>query len=303
ATLPTTDIVNPPLKVHGKEYTGAVPFFTIALGSSLVLPNANTATEAQNTSLLYMLRQNEAIYTAPDAVLPPAEAGLAAMPALRIEGELPFTRLSLLPQWQKAAALFSLEVGFSTQQNLFSTTGNFRFLNNQAGALELTDVTYSGKIIASERKQYFSPMLGLSFEWWSYANVHFLTRAAVGFFLQNGIRTYHFNTDNQNITSVSNPTYSGSYHLEAHFTETYSYAFLAAGRLELGVRYEVWPKIHVALLVSSTVLYGMLPLDIVGGFTEYGNGKKTYEYVVSSIRDEASLVVLPSVFLALSYEL
>ncbi|MBV6492904.1 MAG: hypothetical protein LDLANPLL_00909 [Turneriella sp.] len=300
------DTINEPLiqDSEGKYLVTQEPLYIgFSFGMHFLSLESAQVSAAKEAANHYLLRQNSAIYTAPTSTLEGTGGGAMFVPSLRADLEIPFTRIPRFPRWKNFFAYTSLEIGWSSNQTLLSAEQNFRFLNNQASAVELTDVTYHGKISIDERKQYFAPMLGVGINGGKLWKIAFLARIAVGMYLQNGVRRYSLTTQEVNVVSTGNPAFSGNYHVSGNFVESYYNTPFFAARTEIGLRYAIYPKIYVSLLGGVNVLYGRLPFDTTGSFTEVFNGKKNFGEFATTTRDEEVFTITPSVFLALNYEL
>lgn len=277
-------------------------YFNILLGNTFSLPDSNAAANAQTFAESNILRTGESIYKATGTAVSTADYAPGFEPALRLEWEIPFERIGFLPAWRQFAAMVSLEGGFTTAQNILTSAGPFRYQNNQAVATELTDLTYSGTLTVSEKRQSLTPMLGIGASF-ALSWLELLVRLGGGISLQNGQRTYELALNPQYVSVASNPTYSDSYVIKSAITQSYTTAILAAGRAELGARMRISQRTHLALIGSFTVLYGILPFDNIGMFAEQGGQKTIYQKVVTGISDEDSLRLIPGIFLALTLEL
>ncbi len=278
-------------------------YFSIFLGNRFSLPDSNAAANAKTFAENNILRTGETIYRSTGATLAEEKFSPGLEPQLRAEWEIPFERISFLPQWSKFAAHLSFEGGFTSAQNTLTSSGPFRYQNSQANAAELTDLTYTGSLTVSEKRQNLTPMLGVGVALPAQGDFKFLFRMAAGVSLQNGQRTYELTLNPQYVSATSNPTYSDTYVIKSSVTQSYAMAILPAGRAELGVRMRIAQRMHLSLIGSMTVLYGVLPFDTTGTFTEQGGQKTVYQKVITGISDEDSLRLIPAVFLALSIEL
>lgn len=283
-------------------------YFSILLGNRFSLPDANANPNAVTFSDANILRTSEQIYKSTGAAYSEAGFSPGFEPALRIELEMPFERIPFLPASKKFAAQLSFEGSFTTTQNLLSSSGPFRYQNNQANAVELQDVTYSGNLTVTEKRQSFTPMLGIGAELASEGmqrmnELRFLVRVGAGVSLQNGQRSYDLQLNPQYISTTSNPTYSDTYVIKSSITQSYATAVLFAGRVELGLRMRLAGRMHLALIGSMSAFYGVLPYDNVGSFTEQAGQKQVYQKIITGISDEDSFRLIPAVFLALSVEL
>lgn len=277
-------------------------YFNILLGNTFSLPDSTAGANAQTFAESKILRTGESIYKATGAAMSTADYTPGFEPALRLEWEIPFERIGFMPAWRDFTALVSLEGGFTTTQNLLNSSGPFRYQNDQAVAAELKDLTYSGTLTVSEKRQSLTPMLGVGTSF-RLSQLELLLRLGGGISLQNGQRSYELALNPQYVSVTSNPTYSDSYVIKSAITQSYTTAILAAGRAELGARMRISRRTHLALIGSFTVLYGVLPFDNTGVFAEQGGQKTVYQKVVTGISDEDSFRLIPGIFLALSLEL
>lgn len=284
----------------GQVISGRPALFSIFLGNRFSLPDSTAAANTKTFAEANILRTSEVTYRSVGATLNTADFKPGIEPALRIEYELPL--------WQKFSAHFSVEGGFTTAKDTVTSTGPFRYLNDQANAVELKDLTYSGTLTVTERRQYVMPMLGIGTELASDGmrkanDLRFLVRVYGGVALENARRNYDLALNPQYVTTAANSAYSDTYVIKSSVTQSYSMAVFAAGRVELGLRMRLAGRAHLALLGSMAVLYGIAPFDTVGTFTEQAGQKTVYQKVITGVSDEDSFRLIPGVFLALSMEL
>jgi hypothetical protein len=283
-------------------------YFTLFIGNRFSIPDLTAAANAKTFSENNILRTSETVYRSTGATLGEESSSPGLEPQLRVEWEVPFERISFLPAWEHFAAHMSVEGGFTSAQNALTSSGPFRYLNDQANAAELKDLTYTGSLTVSERRQNLTPMFGVGAEFSSAGmrrtgEMRFLMRVAAGVSLQNGQRSYELALNPQYVSAASNPAYSDTYVIKSSVTQSYAMAVLPAGRMELGLRMRLSPRMHFAFMGSMTMLYGILPYDTTGTFTEQAGPKTIYQKVITGASDEDSLRLIPAIFLALSLEL
>jgi hypothetical protein len=277
--------------------------FSIYMGNRFAMRDANT--DATNFANTHVIRTGEAIYKGTASLNDPGFKP-GAEPTLRMEWEKPFADIPFLPSWKNFAGTLSFEGAFSAPKEILASQGGIRYQNSQANHLALTDVTYTGALRVTEKRQSLMPMLGFGIDLQSAGmqrmrNLRVTARLGIGLALQNGQRSYELTLDPQYIQAAQ---YTDTYVIKSTITQSYALAVLAAGRFELGVRMHLTGKVHIGFMTSFTVLYGVLPIDAVGTFTEQaGVNRVVYQKVVSTSVNQEYLGLIPAVFLALSYEL
>ncbi len=308
-------MVSPPVVVQGdkspvdekgaKSQTRA-GYFNVFLGSQVLLADTTAASAAKSFAGTHMLRSDETIYKGSGATLSEATDQFTFAPAIRLEWELPFERVKFLPSWRVLSLLMSFDGAYSPEKSLLSSSGDFRYQNAQAQHVALTDLTYTGKLTATERHYGLSPMLGVQLELTNatmqgWRNFSVLVRVAGGVTLQTGQRSYELALNPQ---YVSAGAYSDTYVIKSSVTQAYSMAFLAAGRADLGVRFRLSGRLHMMVMGSATFSYGILPYDNYGIFQEQaGQNKNIFQKVVSGTADQEYMGIAPAFFLALSTEI
>lgn len=290
----------------GDKPTGRPGYFSFYLGGRAAMPIIADPTGyavAENFSTTHILRTQELVYKGTGPSFENTSSSYLTMPAVRAEWDIPFERIGFLPRWRSFSTLFSLEGAMSLRSNVLGASGNFRYQNAQAQHVALTDVTYTGSLTVTERHQYIAPMVGLGFEVGDPQGFRFIGSLSAGVALQNGQRDYALNLAPQQISAGA---FTDTYAISATANESYAMAFLAAGRAEVGMRMRLNSRVHLALLASCTVHYGIINYAGTGIFAERAGTageKNIYQKVVSSTSDEVYLGLLPGVFLALSHEL
>ncbi len=307
--------ISPPVTVKAEGETdeqgnkrpaGRPGYFSIYLGARAALPlvaDPTATSVAESYANSNIIRAQEIIYKGTAPAYEASSSSFLTMPALRAEWDIPFERTAFMPKWQAFSLQLSFEGASSLTSGLLAANGNFRYLNAQAQHVALTDVTYSGSLKVTERHQYLAPMLGIGFEAGNPQGVRFVGSFSLGAALQNGQRAYDFSLSPQQISAGA---YSDTYVITASANESYTMAFLLAGRAEIGVRWRLNAKLHMAFLVSCAAHYGLLRYSGTGIFAERAGGsaeKNIYQKVVSSTSDEVYLGLVPGVFLALSHEI
>jgi hypothetical protein len=291
---------------QGNKTTKRPSYFSIYLGARAAMPliaDPTAASAAASYANTNIVRTQEIIYKGTGPVYEVASSSYLIMPALRAEWDVPFERAGFLPKWRAISMLFSFEGATSLTANVLNADGSFRYQNAQAQHLALTDVTYTGSLKVTERHQYLSPMAGIGFELGNPQGARFIGSFSLGVALQNGQRDYDLALTPQQISAGA---YSDTYVITASANESYSMAFLLAGRAELGVRMRVGAKVHLAVVASCAAHYGVINYSGTGIFAERAGttgDKNIYQKVVSSTSDEVYLGLVPGIFLALSHEL
>lgn len=278
-------------------------FFSVFLGSQMLLADSVGADAAKTFASDNILRTSETIYRGSRATLSDASAPVTFSPAVRFEWEIPFERANFLPSWRIFSLLLSFEGAYSPEKSLLASSGNFRYQNAQAQHIALTDVTYTGTLTATEKHYALAPMLGFgltlsnaSMQRWGGLSV--LLRFAGGVALQSGQRNYELALNPQYISAG---TYSDTYVIKGSFTQAYSMAVLAAGRAELGFRFRLSERLYFTVTAAANFYYGFLPYDNYGVFAEQaGQNKNIFQKVVSGTGDQDYLGIVPAFFLALS---
>ena len=277
-------------------------YFSFYLGGRAAMPiiaDPAPYAAAESYSTTNILRTNELVYKGTGPAFENTSSSYLVVPAIRAQLEIPCTSNSLIPCF----ALFSVEGAMSLSSNVLGATGNFRYQNAQAQHIALTDVTYAGSLAVTERHQYIAPMVGLGFEAGNAQGVRFIGSFSLGVALQNGQRDYELALTPQQISAGA---YTDTYAISAKANESYAMAFLLAGRAELGVRWRLNSKLHMAVVASCTVHYGLINYAGTGIFAERAGAsgeKNIYQKVVSTTSDEVYLGLAPGVFLALSHEI
>ena|GEM_PF-2693916 len=278
-------------------------YFNVYLGSQMLLADATGAAAARSFTNAHMLRSDEVIYKGSGATISDATGQFTFAPAIRLEWELPFERVRILPSWRIFSLLMSFDGAYSPEKSVLSSSGNFRYQNAQAQHVALTDLTYTGTLTATERHYGLSPMLGVQIELTNatmqgWRGFSILMRVAGGVTLQTGQRSFELALNPQYVSAGS---YSDNYVIKSSVTQAYSMAFLAVGRADLGVRFKLSGSLHMIILGSATFSYGILPYDNYGIFQEQaGQNKNIYQKVVSGTADQEYMGIAPAFFLALS---
>lgn len=285
---------------------GRPGYFSFYLGGRAAMPiiaDPAPYAAAESYSTTNILRTNELVYKGTGPAFENTSSSYLVMPAIRAEWDIPFERIGFLPRWRSASVLFSLEGAMSLRSKILNASGNFRYQNAQAQHIALTDVTYAGSLAVTERHQYIAPMVGLGFEAGNAQGVRFIGSFSLGVALQNGQRDYELALTPQQISAGA---YTDTYAISAKANESYAMAFLLAGRAELGVRWRLNARLHMAVVASCTVHYGLINYAGTGIFAERAGAsgeKNIYQKVVSTTSDEVYLGLAPGVFLALSHEI
>lgn len=277
-------------------------FLNIYLGSQALISDKTAVSDAAAFAGSNILRQNEVIYQGSGATFGDNSAPVTIAPAMRIEWELPFERLPFLPSWRSFSITASFDAVYSPTKNLLTSTGNFRYQNAQAAHVALTDLTYSGSLTATERHYSLTPMSGITLELASEgmqkSGMAVLVRVAGGVQLQSGQRNYELALNPQYVNAG---VYSDTYLIKSSVMQSYSMAFLAAGRADLAFRFRLSGRLHMIVAASATFTYGFLPYDNYGIFQEQaGQNKNIYQKVVSGTADQEYMGIAPALFLALS---
>jgi hypothetical protein len=281
-------------------------YFSFYFGGRAALPVVSDPTAyaaAETFTNTHILRTQEIIYKGTGPSFENTSPGYLSMPAIRIEWDIPFERIGFLPKARSLSVLFSVEGAMSLRSQVLDAAGNFRYQNAQAQHLALTDVTYTGSLSVRERHQYISPMVGVGTELGNARGLRFIGSVSLGVALQNGQRDYELALSPQQISAGA---FSDTYSVSATAKESYAMAFLLAGRAELGMRMRLSAKLHLALVASCTVHYGLINYAGTGIFAERAGTtaeKNIYQKVVSTTSDEVYLGLAPGIFLALSHEI
>lgn len=285
---------NPPPEHENKRPR----YFTLGLGMRFVLHDAQSLAEAKQFATDNMLRPTEPIYKGSGAALFETDQIFHLEPALRAEWELPLS-------WKNWLSLLSsFEVAYALPRKIVTATGEFRYQNPDAPHVALTDLTYTGSLSVTEQRFSIMPMLGLEIDYTNatltrWRAMHLLARFSLGPMLATGQRSYSLALAPQYV-AVVNDTYS----IKSELVQSYSMALLPAARLELGTRMQLKESLHAVLLWGATAVYGSLSWESQGYFGERsGDGKTTYQKIVSGIAEQAYWGIAPAIFLALSMEL
>lgn len=282
---------------------GYVSFYLGGRASMPVISDPTSYAAAESFANTHILRTQEIIYKGTGPGFENTSPSYLTMPAIRIEWDIPFERIGFLPKWQSFSVLYSLEGAMSLRSQVLNAAGNYRYQNAQAQHVALTDVTYAGSLSVRERHQYIAPMLGLGTELGNAQGWRFISSLSLGVALQNGQRDYELAVSPREISAGA---FSDTYAISATAKESYAMEFLLAGRAEIGVRMRLSAKLHLALVASCTVHYGLINYAGTGIFAERAGvtgEKNIYQKVVSTTSDEVYLGLLPGVFLALSHEI
>lgn len=281
-------------------------YFTVGLGSRFMLADTQGMAEARQMATDKILRPNEVIYRGSGVALVEHGAAMVLAPALRAEWEIPAEQYRWLGWFRRFSMLLSFEAGYSPSREMLSASGNFRYRNAQATNVALTDLTYTGSLSVSERRFNLTPMFGFGAEYTNgrlqgLKETHLLARFSLGAMFASGVRHYTLSLAPQYVSAV-NDTYVN----QSEIMQSHTMAVLPAARAEVGVRARLSPRLHIALLVSVTVVYGNIGWESLGYFAERAGAaadKNIYQKVVSEIVDQAYLGLAPAAFLALSAEL
>lgn len=299
---------------RGNPVTKKPSLVTLYLGNRFFLGNGQDTTgigvdsasqSARNFATTNIIRPGETIYRGSGASIATTSSGFQVEPTLRIGWEIPFQKAKFL------SLQFSVEGSMTASRNLISATGNFNYQNAQANYASLINTSYTGTLTATQQRSYVVPMAGLGFEMTNGAlqkagGLRFLANLGVGLAFQSYKRTYDLTLAPQYISAGS---YSDTYVIKSSMTQSYSMAPLAAGRVDLGMRFNIGNGLHLSLVGSLTAFYmlSFMPItyDNYGYFAEQaGTNKITFQKITASSTDESSYFeLLPAVFLALSREL
>ncbi len=130
---------------------------------------------------------------------------------------------------------------------------------------------------------------------------YLLARLSLGGMFASGVRHYTLSLAPRYVSAVND-----TYVIQSEIAQSHTMSVLPAIRAELGVRARLSSRLHMALLISLTAVYGNIGWENQGYFAERaGNSaeKNIYQKVISGIADQAYLGFAPAVFLALSTEL
>lgn len=275
-------------------------YFTVGFGSRFVLNDTQGLSDTRQFATDNILRPNEAIYKGSGVTLVEHGSAFTLEPALRAEWEIPAQRYSWL------SMLWSLEGGYSPAREVLSAAGSFRYQNAQAANVALTDLTYNGNLSVTERRFNLTPMFGLGAEYtngWlqGLKETYLLARFSMGVMFASGQRLYTLSLAPQYVGAVSD-----TYVIQSEITQSHTMSVLPAARAEIGARARLSARLHLALLVSFTAVYGNIGWESQGYFAERAGAaadRNIYQKVVSGIADQAYLGLSPAIFLALSTEL
>jgi hypothetical protein len=275
-------------------------YFTVGIGSRFVFHDTQGVSDARQFAIDNILRPNEVIYKGSGVTLSETAKPFSLEPALRTEWELPLNWASWL------AMLLSLEAGYTPAREIVSAAGSFRYQNPQASHVALTDLTYTGHLSVTERRFNLTPMFGLGAEYtngWlrGLKETHLLARLSMGVMFASGARLYTLSLSPQYVAAVNE-----TYVIQSEITQSYSLSVLPAARAEIGARARLSARLHLALLLSLTAVYGNISWQSLGYFAEragVGADKNIYQNVVSGTADQVYLGLAPAIFLALSTEL
>ncbi|GAB4430103.1 MAG: hypothetical protein OHK0011_12700 [Turneriella sp.] len=275
-------------------------FFTVGFGSRFVLNDTQGISETRQFATDNILRPNEAIYKGSGVNLAEHGSALTLEPALRAEWEIP------APFYSWLSILWSIESGYAPAHEIVSAAGSFRYQNAQASNVALTDLTYNGSLSVTERRFNLTPMFGLGAEYtngWlqGLKETYLLARFSLGVMLASGQRLYTLSLAPQYVGAVSD-----TYVIQSEITQSHTMSVLPAARAEMGARARLSARLHLAVLVSFTAVYGNIGWESQGYFAERAGAaadRNIYQKVVSGIADQAYLGLAPAVFLALSAEL
>lgn len=287
---------------------------TLYLGNRFFMGNSGDTTgigvdsasqSARDFATTNMIRPGETIYRGSGASIATTSSGFQVEPTLRIGWEIPFQKAKFL------SLQFSVEGSMTASRNLISAAGNFNYQNAQANYASLINTSYTGTLTATQQRSYVVPMAGLGFDITNATlqragGLSFLANLGVGMALQSYKRTYDLALAPQYIAAG---IYSDTYVIKSSMTQSYSMAPLAAGRVDLGMRFNIGNGLRLSLVGSLTAFYmfSFMPItyDNYGYFAEQaGSNKITFQKITASSTDESSYFeLLPAVFLALSREL
>jgi hypothetical protein len=276
-------------------------YFTVGLGSRFMLADTQGISDTRQFATDNILRPNEVIYRGSGVTLAEHGGAIALEPTLRAEWEIPAERYSWL------SMLWSIEGGYSPAREVLSAAGSFRYQNAQAANVALTDLTYSGSLSVTERRFNLTPMFGFGAEYtngWlkAFRQTHLLARFSLGAMFASGVRHYTLSLAPQYVTAVND-----TYVIQSEITQSHTMAVLRpAARAEVGARARLSPRLHLALLVSVTAVYGNIAWQNQGYFAERAGAtadKNIYQNIVSSSVEQTYMGIAPAIFLALSTEL
>jgi len=275
-------------------------YFTIGFGSRFVMHNPPGMSDARQFATDNILRPNEVIYRGSGVTLAEHGGAIALEPTLRAEWEIPAERYSWL------SMLWSIEGGYSPAREVLSAAGSFRYQNAQAANVALTDLTYSGSLSVTERRFNLTPMFGFGAEYtngWlqGLKETYLLARFSQGAMFASGVRHYTLSLAPQYVSAVND-----TYVIQSEITQSHTMAVLPAARAEVGARARLSPRLHLALLVSLTAVYGNIAWQNQGYFAERAGAtadKNIYQNIVSSSVEQTYMGIAPAIFLALSTEL
>lgn len=291
--------------VHLAEPKGDAPkegnrqsYFTLGLGMRFVANNAAGGAEAKQFATDNIVRPSEPIYRGSGVTIAENENPFYLEPALRAEWEFPL-------KWKDwLYVLSSFEIGYALPREIAAAGGQFRYQNPEAPHAALTDLTYTGSLSVVEQRFSIMPMLGLGVDYTNAAMgrwraMHLVARLSLGAMLATGARYYSLSLAPQYVAAV-NDTYA----IKSEMVESYRMALLPSVRLELGARVRLHGRLHAALLVGASAVYGNLAWESQGYFAERaGDTKTTYQKIVSGVADQVYWGIAPTIFLALSTEL
>jgi hypothetical protein len=275
-------------------------YFTVGFGLRFVLHDALGMSDTRQFATNYILRPNEVIYKGSGVTLSETAKPFSFEPALRTEWELPLDWASWL------TLLLSLEAGYTPAREIVSAAGNFRYQNPQAVHVALTDLTYAGHLSVTERRFNLNPMVGLGADYtndWlrGLKETHLLARLSMGVMFASGARLYTLSLSPQYVAAVNE-----TYVIQSEITQSYSLSVLPAARAEIGARARLSARLHLALLLSLTAVYGNISWESLGYFAEragVGADKNIYQNVVSATAHQGYRGLAPTIFLAVSTEL
>jgi len=280
-------------------------YFTVGLGSRFMLADPQGISDARQFATDNILRPNEVIYRGSWVTLKENEAiGLEA--ALRAEWEIPAEPYRWLGWFRRFSLLWSFEASWSPARELASGKGGFRYQNAQAANVALTDLTYTGSLSVTDRRFNLAPMIGLGASYtnsWlkAFRQTHLLARFSLGAMFTSGVRQYTLSLAPQYVSAVND-----TYVIQSEITQSHTMAVLPAARAEVGARARLSPRLHLALLVSLTAVYGNIAWQNQGYFAERAGAtaeKNIYQNIVSSSVEQTYMGIAPAIFLALSTEL
>jgi hypothetical protein len=275
-------------------------YFTVGFGSRFVLGDAQGMSDTRQFATDNILRPDEVIYKGSGVALTEHGGAFTPEPALRAEWEIPAQRYSWL------SMLWSIEGGYSPAREVLSAAGSFRYQNPQASHVALTDLTYTGHLSVTERRFNLTPMFGLGAEYtngWlqGQKETYLLARLSVGAMFASGARLYTLSLSPQYVAAINE-----TYVIQSEITQSHSLSVLPAARAEIGARARLSARLHLALLLSLTAVYGNIGWESQGYFAERAGvnaDRNIYQKVVSGTADQVYLGLAPAIFLALSTEL